>query len=147
MRQSLSSSLIVALLFAVAFTCLPMTSAASDNGTASSAGTISGRVLDAATKKPVAGTVVVALESQPGDGNIVNATSPDGNGNFTFTQVRSGNYAIVITGLDAAKKSYTPLLVVGKGIAPGANLGTMTLKSSGVSAAKLDVPVQSNKPI
>ena len=136
----------MAALFAV-ISCLSLSLQASDNSAASNTGNISGRVLDAGTKKPSAGTVVVALESQPGDGNIVNATSPDGNGHFSFTQVKPGNYALVITGVDASKKSYTPVLVTGKGIAPGANLGTIALKSSGSAAANLDVPVQSNKPI
>jgi hypothetical protein len=147
MRRLLLSSLILPLAALVTILGASLTLQASDNSNAKSTGSISGRVLDAATKKPVAGTVVVALESQPGDGSIVNATSPDGNGHFNFTQVRPGNYAIVITGVDAAKKSYTPLLVTGKGIAPGANLGMIALQSSGNGVANLDVPVQSNKPI
>jgi hypothetical protein len=122
---------------------LPALCAAKDNVS----GSIAGRVLDAATKKPVAGTVVVALENQPGNGAIVNATSPDANGNFSFTNVKPGNYAVVVSGVDAAKKSYVPVLVVGKGVAPGANLGTISLKASRKSVSQVDVPVQSNKPI
>src|SRR5437879_6145246 len=146
-RFLISSRVLPVLALAVAFTCLPVMSQGSDNSSRANSSAISGRVLDATTKKPAAGTIVVALESQPGDGSIVNATSPDGNGNFSFTAVRPGNYAIVISGLDTAKKSYTPVLVVGKGIAPGANLGTISLKSSGSNPAQIDVPVQSNKPI
>lgn len=126
-------------LFVIGVTTL---SVAKDNGS-----TIAGRVLDAATKKPVAGTVVVALESQPGNGSIVNATSPDANGNFSFANVKPGNYAVVVSGVDAGKKSYIPVLVVGNGVRPGANLGTISLRISRRSAAQVDVPVQSNKPI
>jgi len=114
--------------------------------TTDNTGTITGRVLDAATNKPVPGSVVVALESQPA-GAIVNATAPASDGSFSFNSVAPGNYAIVVTGQNAAKKSYTPVLVVGKGLAPGANLGTIALKSTGSAAKKVSVPVESNRPI
>ncbi len=142
-----SSRILPALALAVMFTCFSVASQGSDNVPPAASSTISGRVLDARTKKPVAGTIVVALESQPGDGSIVNATSPDANGNFSFTAVRPGSYAIVITGLDVSKRGYTSVLVVGKGIAPGANLGTIALKASAAKPSQIDVPVQSNKPI
>jgi hypothetical protein len=142
MRRSLFNSrflLILALILLAAFwTAL---CAAADNGS------ITGRVLDASTNKPVAGTVVVALESQPGNGAIVNATSPDGNGHFAFTNVKEGNYAIVISASDAGNRGYLPVVVVGKGVTPGANVGTIALKASPKSDAKIAVPVESNKPI
>jgi hypothetical protein len=140
---SFSTKILPALALAIVATCAPLRCGASENGS----GSIRGRVLDASTNKPVAGTVVVALERQPGNGSIVNATSPDANGNFTFTDVKGGNYAVVVSAIDAAKKSYVPVLVVGKAVAPGANLGTIALNSSGKAAAKVTVPVQSNKPI
>jgi hypothetical protein len=142
-RSFLSSRILPALAVAIVLTCLPALCAAKENVS----GSINGRVLDAATKKPVAGTVVVALENQPGNGAIVNATSPDANGNFSFTNVKPGSYAVVVSGVDAAKKSYLPVLVVGRGVTPGANLGTISLKASRKSASQVDVPVQSNKPI
>lgn len=114
--------------------------------TTDNSGTIGGRILDASTKKPVPGAVVVALESQPG-GAIVNATAPNSDGSFSFTSVAPGNYAIVVTGQNAAKQSYTPVLVVGKGVAPGANIGTIALKSTASAAKKVSVPVESNTPI
>jgi hypothetical protein len=146
-RFLLSLPILPVFALAVVFTGLPVASQGSDNSSRANSSTISGRVLDAATRKPVAGTVVVALESQPGDGSIVNATSPDANGNFSFTAVRPGSYAIVVSGLNAAKQSYTPVLVVGKGVIPGAKLGTIALKSSGAKPAQVDVPVQSDRPI
>ena len=142
-RSSLRLNIVPVLALAIVITCIPVLGAAKD----SASGSIAGRVLDAATKKPVAGTVVVALENQPGNGSIVNATSPDANGNFSFTNVRPGNYAVVVSGVDGAKRSYVPVLVVGKGITPGANLGTISLKAGVKSAAQINVPVRSNKPI
>jgi Carboxypeptidase regulatory-like domain len=142
-RSFLRARVLPVLALAIVITCIPVLCAAKDSGS----GSIAGRVLDAATKKPVAGTVVVALENQPGNGAIVNATSPDANGNFSFTNVKPGNYAVVVSGIDVAKRTYAPVLVVGKGIAPGANLGTISLKSAGKNAAVVNVPVRSNKPI
>ena len=128
----------------VALSCTALYAA--DKAPDNNAGTISGRVLDAATKKPVPGSVVVALESQPG-GSIVNATAPNADGNFSFTSLAAGNYALVITGQNASKKSYTPVLIVGKGVSPGANLGTIALKATANGARKVSVPVESNTPI
>jgi hypothetical protein len=142
-RSFLSTRIQPVLTLAIFVICITTFGLAKDNGS----GSIAGRVLDAVTKKPVAGTVVVALENQPGNGAIVNATSPDPNGNFSFTNVKPGNYAVVISGVDGAKKSYVPVLVVGKGVTPGANLGTISLKASTKSVSQVDVPVQSNKPI
>ena len=146
-RSNFNSRILPVLVLAAVFSSFSLISQANDKNVGGNSSTISGRVLDATTKKPVAGTVVVALESQPGNGAIVNATSPDANGNFSFTGVQRGSYAIVISGVDAGKQSYTPVLVVGKGVVPGANLGTLALKSSGTKPAQVDIPVQSDKPI
>ncbi len=143
MRQSRFSLQVVTIL---ALTLLSSVTLLAADKTNDSSGTISGRVLDSATKKPVPGSVVVALESQPG-GSIVNATAPNSDGSFSFSSVAPGNYAIVVTGQNSAKKSYTPVLVVGKGLAPGANIGTIALKATGSSAKKVTVPVESNTPI
>jgi hypothetical protein len=137
-------SLFLRFLSLILIASLPLLAA--DKTTDTSSSTISGRVLDAATRKPIPGSVVVALESQPA-GAIVNATSPNSDGSFSFTAVAPGNYAIVVTGQNASKKSYTPVLVVGKGLAPGANLGTIALKSTGSAAKTVSVPVESNTPI
>jgi hypothetical protein len=119
---------------------------AADKTTEANSGAITGRILDATTRKPVPGSVVVALESQPA-GAIVNATDPNSDGSFSFASVAPGNYALVVTGQNAAKRTYTPVLVVGKGLVPGANLGTIALKATGSAAKKLSVPVESNRPI
>ncbi len=113
--------------------------------TTDNSGTISGRILDSATRKPVPGSVVIALESQPA-GSIVNATAPASDGSFSFTSVAPGNSALVVTGQNTARKSYTPVLVVGKGLAPGANVGTIALRT-GTAARRVSVPVESNRPI
>jgi hypothetical protein len=145
MRQPILFRRVLPLLaLALPFLWSPTLQAA-DKSAHSNSGPISGRVVDAATKKPVPGTVVVALES--GEGAIVNATSPDGNGNFSFTQVRPGSYALMISGQDANRRSYTPVLVTGKAIAPGAKLGTVELQASGTRPAQVNVPVVSDKPI
>jgi hypothetical protein len=137
-------SLFFRFLSVVLIASLPLLAA--DKTTDTNSGTIRGRVLDASTNKPVPGSVIVALESQPA-GAIVNATAPSSDGSFSFSSVAPGNYAIVVTGQNSARKSYTPVLVVGKGLAPGANLGTIALKSTGSAAKKVTVPVESNTPI
>lgn len=144
MRQLCSYSRLLLILSLVAF--YSATLFAADKTTGTNSGTISGRVLDSTTRKPIPGSVVVALESQP-SGSIVNATAPNSDGTFSFTSVAPGNYALVVTGQNSTKKSYTPVLVVGKGLAPGANLGTIALKSTGTAAKKVSIPVESNTPI
>ncbi len=144
LRPNLTAKILSAVGLVISLALLPLASHASDN---TPSGSISGRVIDATTKKPIPGTVIVALERQPGDGTIVNATSPDATGKFSFSQVPAGNYALVVTGQDSGKTAYVPVLVVGKGVAPGANLGTIALKSSGGNVHEVQVPVQSDKPI
>ncbi len=147
MRHFSCKFAIISTVVLVAFACSPLLMQAADNTTADNSASINGRVLDAGTKKPIPGNVVVALEAQPGDGNIVNATSVNSDGTFSFTQVRPGNYAVIVNGQGADRKTYTPVIVVGKGVVPGANLGTIPLKSTGSPAKKVTVPVQSNTPI
>lgn len=132
------------VLLTVVFSCAALFAA--DNPAGTNSNTISGRVLDSVTRKPVPATVVVALESQPG-GSIVNATSPNADGSFSFSSVAPGNYAIVVTGENSGRKAYAPVLVVGKGLVPGAKLGTIALKPSAAAAKKVSVPVESNTPI
>lgn len=144
MRQLCFFSRLLLILSLVTFSFATMFAA--DKTTDTNSGTISGRVLDSATKKPIPGSVIVALESQP-NGSIVNATAPNSDGSFSFTSVAPGNYALVVTGQNSTKKSYTPVLVVGKGLGPGANVGTIALKSTGNAARKVSIPVESNTPI
>ena len=130
--------------------------AGTGSGTAA-ADTISGRVLDAATNQPISGNVLVALESpSPADGKIVNETSPDAQGNFSFTNLATGSYIIAVTATNSKQAFYTPVLLGpsgpafgnGKDLTTGTNVGVIPVSlASGSGSSAINVPVQSDKAI
>jgi hypothetical protein len=95
---------------------------------------IGGQVVDSATKTPIVGAVLVAVE-QP-DSNtvdrIVMETSADANGNFRFCPLPSGSFDIVIVAVGANNLPYNATAVVN--VPNGTNLNTIPL------IAEVDAP-------
>jgi Carboxypeptidase regulatory-like domain len=115
---------------------------------------ISGRILDASAV-PIKGNVVIALEKQD-DGSIVNETSPDAKGNFTFAQVGGGDYVLFIAAQNDKQVAYAPVVLLSAGstfgtgqtISPGTNVGVIKLPlARGASSGTVPVPVNSDHPI
>ncbi len=108
---------------------------------------ITGQVVDATTNQPSSGTVVVALETGPGDFSVVARTTVNAQGNFSFSNVPAGGpYAIVVEGVNSQGVLYVPtILVTGSGpfspgtaLGPGSNVGTIPLHlPSPVSATEI----------
>ena len=123
----------------------------SSRSPASSASSITGTVLDAATRQPIQGTVAVALEVPGANGfTIVAQTTTDVNGNFSFANVAAGPaYSVVISAVSGSN-FFVPAIIAGAGpgvpstatfqggsaITPGTNIGTvgLTLPASGTTS-------------
>lgn len=88
---------------------------------------IQGQVLDSVTKKPVSGSVIVAIEQPDSAGvdRIVMQTTTDAQGNFRFCPLPSGTFDVVAVGLTAANAAYNATAVLN--VPNGSNLGAMPL--------------------
>jgi hypothetical protein len=106
---------------------------------------ISGQVLDAQSRTPVVGTVIVALEQPLNNFSILAQTAADPAGNFRFDNVppapasaANNGYAIMVTAQRNDGILFTPALLVsgggslgqGTAITPGTNVGTIPLQLS-----------------
>jgi hypothetical protein len=100
-----------------------------------SSASISGTVLDSATKQPiVGGNTVVALEQKDLNGvdRVIMETLAGANGAFVFCPVPAGTYDVVVTAINGAGTDYAATVVTG--VQPGNSLGNVPLTAAGASA-------------
>lgn len=88
---------------------------------------IGGQVVDSASKKPIAGSVMVAIERTDSTGvdRVLMQTTADSQGNFRFCPLPMGTFDIVAVALTAGNAPYNATAVVN--VANGSNLGAIPL--------------------
>ena len=88
---------------------------------------IGGQVVDSATKAPIAGNVIVALEQpdKTGIDRIVMQAAADSLGNFRFCPLPAGTFDVVVVALGPANLPYNATAVVN--VPNGTNLATIPL--------------------
>lgn len=88
---------------------------------------IGGQVVDAVSKKPIAGNVMVAIEQtdKTGVDGILMQTAADSQGNFRFCPLPMGTFDIVVVALTSSNAPYNATAVVN--VPNGANLGAIPL--------------------
>ena len=88
---------------------------------------INGTVLDSATGKAVAGSVLVALELKDSNGvdRVIMATMANADGSFVFCPIPAGTYDVVIVGENTGGVAYAPSIVTG--ITNGQTTGNVNL--------------------
>jgi hypothetical protein len=97
---------------------------------------ISGTVLDGATKQPiVGGNTVVALEQKDihNVDRVIMETVAGANGAFVFCPVPAGTYDVVVTAINAAGTSYAATVITG--VQPGNSLGNVPLTAAALPAS------------
>ncbi len=89
---------------------------------------IGGQVVDALTKAPINGNVLVAIEQPDGTGvdRIMMETTADSNGNFRFCPLPTGTFDIVAVAVGPANLPYNATTVLN--IPNGTNLGAIPLQ-------------------
>ena len=96
---------------------------------------ISGTVLDGATKQPiVGGNTVVALEQKDVNGvdRVIMETLAGANGAFVFCPVPAGTYDVVVTAINGAGTDYAATVITG--VQPGNSLGNVPLTAAAAPA-------------
>lgn len=89
---------------------------------------IDGQIVDATTKAPISGTVIVALEEQNGGGDdvIYMQAAADSMGNFNFCPLPVGTtFDVVAVAINAAGVTYNASIALN--VPSGASLGTIPL--------------------
>lgn len=89
---------------------------------------INGKVLDAATGNPVAGTVTVAVEQKDSTGvdRIIRSMTANADGTFVFCPLPAGTYDVVIVGTRSSDGAiYQPSIVTG--VSVGSTTGNVNL--------------------
>ena len=88
---------------------------------------ISGQIVDATTKQPIAGPVLVAIEKTDGSGvdRIMMEASADANGNFRFCPLPTGTFDIVAVALGPNNLPYNATAVLN--VPNGQSLGMIPL--------------------
>lgn len=88
---------------------------------------IGGQVVDSASKKPIAGSVMVAIERTDSTGvdRVLMQTTADSQGNFRFCPLPMGTFDIVAVALTTGNAPYNATAVVN--VANGSNLGAIPL--------------------
>ena len=88
---------------------------------------IGGQIVDSATKAPIAGTVLVAVEQPDSNGidRIVMQTVADSNGNFRFCPLPAGTFDIVAVAVGPNNLPYNATAVLN--VPNGVNLNTIPL--------------------
>jgi hypothetical protein len=96
---------------------------------------ISGQVIDAVTKAPITGNVLVAIEQPDSTGvdRIVMESTADANGNFRFCPLPTGTFDIVVVAAGPNNLPYNATAVLN--IPNGANLGAIPLQPEANAAA------------
>lgn len=94
------------------------------------AGSISGKVLDASSLQPISGSVIVALEAADANGadREIMQTAPAPDGSFVLCPVPPGTYDIVATALSSMQIAYGATILVG--VSPGNSAGTLPLQTA-----------------
>jgi hypothetical protein len=89
---------------------------------------INGQVIDAVTKAPISGNVLVAIEQPDSSGvdRIMMETTADANGNFRFCPLPSGTFDIVAVAVAPNNLPYNATTVIN--IPNGTNLGAIPLQ-------------------
>jgi len=89
---------------------------------------IGGQVIDAVSKTPIGGNVLVAIEQQDSGGidRIMMETTADSNGNFRFCPLPTGTFDIVAVAVGPNNLPYNATTVLN--VPNGANLGTIPLQ-------------------
>lgn len=96
---------------------------------------ISGTVMDGATKQPiVGGNTVVALEQKDLNGvdRVIMETLAGANGAFVFCPVPAGMYDVVVTAINGAGTDYAATVITG--VQPGNSLGNVPLTAAAAPA-------------
>ena len=98
---------------------------------------ISGTAVGSANSQPISGgTVLVALEQNTnGVDRVIQQTTADASGNFTFCPVPSGTYDVVVVALDGSNNAFAA--TVNTGVQPGNSLGNVPLVTTGGTAASI----------
>ena len=88
---------------------------------------IGGQVVDSASKKPIAGSVMVAIERTDSTGvdRVLMQTTADSQGNFRFCPLPLGTFDVVAVALTTGNAPYNATAVVN--VANGSNLGAIPL--------------------
>lgn len=88
---------------------------------------IGGQVIDSASKKPIAGNVMVAIERTDSTGvdRVLMQTTADSQGNFRFCPLPMGTFDIVAVALTSGNAPYNATAVVN--VPNGSNLGAIPL--------------------
>lgn len=97
---------------------------------------INGVVLDAATGKPVVGSVFVAVEQKDSTGvdRVIQSNSANADGSFVFCPLPAGTYDIVISGVRTSDGAlYSPTIVTG--VSVGSTTGNINLNPPTLAAA------------
>lgn len=154
-----SSTLLIVLLAACSGTTGGVVSPSGGSLTGGgSASNISGRVVDGTTNQPIAGAVAIALvKNPPPDQSVAVAqVNADAQGNFTFPNVSPGDYALVISAMNANQSFDVPVLLLSGGsigginITPGTNVETIPVPAmpsggfSGTGSAQLGIFMQTD---
>lgn len=98
---------------------------------------ISGTVMDSATKQPVVGgNTVVALEQKDVNGvdRVIMETLAGANGAFVFCPVPAGTYDVVVTAINGVERGTDYAATVITGVQPGNSLGNVPLTAAGAPA-------------
>jgi hypothetical protein len=93
--------------------------------------TIGGRIVDAATRKAIAGRVVIATEQKDATGidRIVMETTAASDGSFTLCPVPKGSYDLAIAAVSSDGVAYAPTMLLG--VPAGATTGQVDLERAG----------------
>jgi uncharacterized protein DUF4382 len=100
------------------------------------AASISGTVLDGATKQPiVGGNTVVALEQKDSNNvdRVIMETVAASNGAFVLCPVPAGTYDVVVTAINGAGTAYAATVITG--VQPGNSLGNVPLTAAALPAS------------
>ena len=100
------------------------------------AGSITGKLLDASTQQPIAGDVIVALEQVDSNGvdREIMQTAPATDGSFVLCPVPPGTYDVVAAAVSESGISYVTTITTH--VQPGDSLGSVSLQAvSGANQA------------
>lgn len=102
---------------------------------------INGKVFDAATGNPVAGSTMVSLEQKDSAGvdRVTMSTLTASDGSFVFCPLPAGSYDVVVVATRADGTLYTPSIVTG--VSAGSTTGTILLHPPAASAPTSTVTV------
>lgn len=94
-----------------------------------SAGSITGKVLDASSLQPIFGSVIVALEAVDADGvdREIMQTSPAPDGSFVLCPVPPGTYDIVASAISTMHVAYGA--TINAGVPPSNSVGVIPLQA------------------